>query len=267
MKRKKQKLGRRKTRLVCISGVVGGVLACVLYFGRAHVPRGLIETWSLISLSQKCGLCLNDVVVFGRSRSASEDVLAAVASKKGDSILSCDVRNIRSRLMCLTWIADATVRRSICGELYIYITEREPIAVYNNGTRLFLVDRCGTLIDADIDPCFRGLPVLHGKNAEKFAFKILEKVQPYKSVRANIAAMSLVKERRWNLTLVNGIKVKLPAQNIEQALQTLSRLVDGGHISSGDIISVDLRSDRQVFLQLSGAGKAYHLKLQKSKSV
>ncbi|MDR1207969.1 MAG: FtsQ-type POTRA domain-containing protein [Holosporales bacterium] len=269
MKRKKlKKTGRRKTLIVWItSGAIGGLLACFLFFGSAYLPRDFVDACSFASLTKKCSLCLNDVVVFGRYRSTSEDVLAAVAIKKGESIFSCDIRSIRSRLMYLTWVADATVRRSICGELYIYLTEREPIAVYHNGTRLFLVDRLGTLIDAEIDPCFRGLPVLYGKNAEKFAFEILEKIQPYKSVRVNIATMSLIKERRWNLKLVNGVIVKLPAQNIAQALNMLSKLVNGGHISSGDIVSVDLRSDRRIFLQLSDAGKAYRLKLQKSKSV
>lgn len=268
MKRKKQKSTKRTPLVVCVvSGLFGALIACALYFGSAYVPGASINIWSIDSIARKCGLCLNDVIVFGRCRSDVDAVLAAISRPKGESIFSCDVKGIRDRLMNLTWVADVSVRRSICGELYIHLTEREPIAVYDSGSKLFLVDRHGTLIDTAIDPCFRGLPVLYGHRAEQFAVELLEKLQQYKSVRANTTAMSLIKGRRWDLKLVNRVKIKLPAQNVDKALQTLERLIDEGHISSGDIVSVDLRSDKRFFLQLSDAGRAYYLKRRKSKSV
>lgn len=207
---------------------------------------------------------LKDIVVYGRCRSTPEEVLAATGIKADQSIFLCDIKDIRSRVMKLTWVADATVRRSICGELYVHITEREPIAVYNDGAKFFLVDKTGVLIDTKIDPCFRNLPVLYGKNAENAAVEMLKKLQSYKSVRSNISAMSFIWERRWDLRLNNGILVKLPAENVDIALKMLTKFIDHGQTSSGDILTIDLRSSGRAFLQLSPAGKAYYNKRSKA---
>ena len=59
--------------------------------------------------------------------------------------------------------------------------------------------------------------------------------------------------RRWNLRLKNGIDVRLPDTNIEQALDTLARVDREKGLLTRDIASVDLRLPDRVTVKLSDA--------------
>ena len=63
----------------------------------------------------------------------------------------------------------------------------------------------------------------------------------------------LVAERRWNLRLKNGIDVRLPDTNIEQALETLARFDREKNLLSRDIVAVDLRLPDRLTVRLSEA--------------
>ncbi|MDR0625130.1 MAG: cell division protein FtsQ/DivIB [Holosporales bacterium] len=121
----------------------------------------------------------------------------------------------------------------------------------------FLVDEDGELINSEILPCFRGLPVLSGQNAAKNASAILEKFKLFPNVRAELTAMAFIQERRWNIKLNNSVEVKLPEQDVEEALKVLSVLMRHGQLSSGDIVYIDLRIPGKVVLGLSKTGKNF----------
>ena len=63
----------------------------------------------------------------------------------------------------------------------------------------------------------------------------------------------MVAERRWNLRLKNGIDVRLPGSNIEQALETLARFDREKNLTSRDIVAIDLRLPDRVTVRLSEA--------------
>jgi cell division protein FtsQ len=218
-------------------------------------------------LAARCGLVLKDVIVFGRSRTSSDDVLAAVGVRAGQPILACNLSEIQQRLAALVWVKEASVRRFVCGEIHVYITEREPIAIYHDKQKFYLVDTDGVLMDTKIEPYFRGLPILSGTNAEKHAGKMLQILSIYPIVRSNISAMQFVQERRWNLKLSNGVEVKLPSQNVEISLKILDKLIADGQASSGDIRMIDLRLHSRVFFKYSDAAKSYLDKMKNAKKI
>ena len=76
-----------------------------------------------------------------------------------------------------------------------------------------------------------------------------EFVDPEPRLRASI----LVAERRWNLRLTNGIDVRLPETNIENALDRLVALDRDKKLLSRDITVVDLRLPDRVSVRLSDA--------------
>ncbi|WP_198647589.1 cell division protein FtsQ/DivIB, partial [Agrobacterium pusense] len=62
--------------------------------------------------------------------------------------------------------------------------------------------------------------------------------------------------RRWDLHLDNGIVVKLPEENLPQALQLLARLDLEEKVLSRDVAAVDLRlSDRTTIQLTEGAAE------------
>ena len=79
----------------------------------------------------------------------------------------------------------------------------------------------------------------------------------YPDIRSQLRASVLVAERRWNLRLNNGIDVRLPEGDVEQALERLVELDREKKLLSRDIVAVDLRLPDRVTraaVRRSGAG-------------
>jgi cell division protein FtsQ len=68
-------------------------------------------------------------------------------------------------------------------------------------------------------------------------------------VRASI----LVAERRWNLRLRNGMDVRLPEFDVDQAVEELLTLERDKKLFARDITAVDMRLPDRVTVRLSDA--------------
>ena len=64
-----------------------------------------------------------------------------------------------------------------------------------------------------------------------------------------VKSATWIGQRRWDLTLQNGVVVKLPAQNTQLALTQLMKLVERDHIFDKDLEIVDLRLPGQAILR------------------
>lgn len=225
-----------------------------------------VQRWVTIGL-QEFGFRLGEVTVFGRSRTTQTEVLKALNVKQGDFLLGLNLPEMRTRLLDLPWIKEASLHRALSGGLYVYLVEREPIAVYHDAgkKKFFLVDSGGGLVDQPIQPCFRGLPVISGEKAFTTVGPMLQLLREFPALRSNLSALVWIHERRWNIRLSNNLKIKLPESNLRPALEILETLVKAGKTSSGDVQQIDLRLADRIVLKLTPGGKAYFETLRKAK--
>jgi cell division protein FtsQ len=101
------------------------------------------------------------------------------------------------------------------------------------------------------------LPLLVGKGAERTGHDFLAVVDRYPDIRGMLRASVLIAERRWNLRLNNGVDVRLPETDVEQALDRLVTLDREKKLLSRDIAGIDLRLPDRVTVRLSdGAAQA-----------
>jgi cell division protein FtsQ len=78
----------------------------------------------------------------------------------------------------------------------------------------------------------------------------------------------LVAQRRWNLSLDNGVVVRLPEEGADKALASLSALEASDGVIEKDILAIDLRLPDRVAFRLgaeAAAGRAEMLAKQKKK--
>jgi len=71
-----------------------------------------------------------------------------------------------------------------------------------------------------------------------------------RSARGDKAAI-FVGERRWNLRLKDGLDIRLPENDVGNALAALSRLDKEDRLFSRDIVAVDMRLPDRLTVQLS----------------
>jgi cell division protein FtsQ len=98
---------------------------------------------------------------------------------------------------------------------------------------------------------FVSLPLVVGKGADSRARDFLALLGRYPQVRAVTKAAVLVGERRWNLRLNDGLDVRLPENDVGNALATLSKLDQEDHLFSRDITAIDMRLPDRLTVRLS----------------
>jgi cell division protein FtsQ len=198
------------------------------------------------------GFSIDDVTVVGRSHADSQQLLSALAVKRGDPIFGFDTEAARARLERVDWVKSATVTRLLPDAIRIDIVERKPFAIWQRGGALSVVDARGHPITDENDQNYGNLPLIVGFGGAREAEDILglmANVQP--QLLSRIRAFVRVGNRRWNLRLENGVDVKLPEVGVEKALADIVSLDANYKIFSRDIESVDLRLPDRVTIALT----------------
>ncbi|WP_029009578.1 cell division protein FtsQ/DivIB [Azospirillum halopraeferens] len=213
-----------------------------------------------VALSAEAGFALADVVVDGREETEPEAILRALGINRGDPILNIDLVAAKERLEALPWVAAASVERRLPDILFIRLTERHPMAIWQHDRRLTVIDRDGRPLADAVEMASRGntrietLPHVVGANAPDRVPGLLAALEKVPTLHRRVAAATRVSDRRWDLTLNNGVLVKLPEEDMEGALHHLAEMDAQNGVLDRDIVAVDMRvPDRVVLLTPTAA--------------
>ena len=181
------------------------------------------------------------------------------------SLLFFDVEAARDRLKTNPWIADATVLKLYPDRLQIGVKEREAFALWQQAGRVSVIAGDGTVLEPYVNPRLIRLPLVVGLGAAAAAKEFLALLDRTPELRDQVRASVLISERRWNLRLRNGLDVRLPETDVEQALTTLVALDKDKKLLSRDIVALDLRLPDRVTVRLSEAAAALRAEALKEK--
>jgi cell division protein FtsQ len=197
------------------------------------------------------GFNITDLSVTGQNQLTKEEVLAAARVTGRSSLLFLDADATRERLKANSWIADATVRKLLPGQLQIEIKEREPFALWQKDRRVSVIANDGTVLEGFVAPQLLMLPLVVGRGAETRAKDFLALLDRFAGIRDQVRASILVGERRWNLRLKNGLDVRLPETEVAGALEHLAKLDREAKLLTRDITLIDMRLADRVTVRLS----------------
>jgi cell division protein FtsQ len=197
------------------------------------------------------GFNIADLRVTGQNQLTKEEVLAAARVTGRSSLLFLDADATRERLKANSWIADATVRKLLPGQLQIEIKEREPFALWQKDRRVSVIADDGTVLEGFVAPQLLTLPLVVGRGAETRAKHFLALLDRFPALRDQVRASILVGERRWNLRLKSGLDVRLPEIEVASALEHLMTLDREAKLLTRDIVLVDMRLSDRVTVRLS----------------
>jgi cell division protein FtsQ len=203
------------------------------------------------ALANSAGFRITSVAINGRKQLTQDEVLAIGGVNGRSSLLFLDAASVREKLKADAWISEATVLKLYPGQLRIDITERVPFALWQHDGRLFVISQDGAVLQNYVADPFLKLPLVVGKGAATRAKDFLALLALYPQVNAVTKAATLVGERRWNLRLNDGLDVRLPENDVGNALATLSKLDKDEHLFAKDIVAIDLRLPDRLVVQLS----------------
>ncbi len=209
------------------------------------------------ALANSAGFRITTVGINGRKQLSQDEVLAIGGVNGRSSLLFLDADTVRAKLKANPWIADATILKLYPGRLQIDIVERTAFALWQQNGRLSVIASDGAVLEPYVSRRFLNLPLVVGKGADTRAQDFLALLDRYPQVRSVTKAAIFVGERRWNLRTRDGLDIRLPENDVGNALTALSKLDKDEHLFSRDIVAVDMRLPDRLIVQLSEeAGKA-----------
>jgi len=217
------------------------------------------------ALANSAGFRITTVAINGRKQLSQDEVLAIGGVNGRSSLLFLDAAAVRDQLKANPWIADATVIKYYPGALQIDIVERSAFALWQQNGKLSVIAEDGAVLEPYLTRRFVSLPLVVGKGAETHARDFLALLARYPQVSAVTWAAIYVGERRWNLRTRDGLDIRLPENDVGNALATLSRLDTEDHLFSRDIVAIDMRLSDRLTVQLSDdAAKAREDQIKKT---
>lgn len=204
---------------------------------------------SALAVSAWLGLSVQDILLEGRTSTPREQVVAAVGAKRGDPMIALDIAAMRTRLEAVPWIKSAVVERRYPDTLHVRIVERVPLALWQRGGRLMLVDSEGVVLDEENLGRYRDLLMVIGDDAPRAVPGLLAVLRTEPALAKKVVAATLVGTRRWNLRLDNGVDVRLPADNADAAWTRLAALDRQHKLLGRDVTTIDLRLPDRLILK------------------
>jgi cell division protein FtsQ len=234
--------------LLLSGGVYGGAQLSSSPLAQSAL-QSVVDT--MVEATGLLGFTVSDVTVEGRETTDGETILAALAARPGTPILAVSPKRAKQQLESLPWVRTAVIERRLPGTLYVRLVERKPLALWQHGGKIALIDRVGAVIPVDRLDRFAKLPMVVGEGAASHAAELLDMLANEPDLAARVTAAIRVGDRRWNLRIDNAIDVLLPADEPARAWAQLAHLDRSSALLQRDVQTIDIRLPDRVVLRVS----------------
>jgi cell division protein FtsQ len=223
--------------------MLSAAYACVLGGQAARVFDSAQREASAMLVA--AGFGIRDAVIEGAENLSREQIEWALFEGDAQTMFGFDARLARQRLAELGWVQNAEVWRFWPSTIVVHIEERKALARWRIGGREVLIDSSGEPL-GPVTSSFDALPVVAGIGANTEAATLMHMLDTA-GMAHQVSAAERVASRRWDLLLVSGMRVKLPANLSDSTLELVSAVL----AKLGDDrqpISVDFRIPGRIAL-------------------
>src|SRR5215831_8723253 len=234
--------------LLLSSGIYGGTQLSGPQAAQSALLK-VVDT--MVEATGRLGLTVSDITVEGRETTERETILAALAARPGTPIFAVSPKHAKQQLENLPWVRIAVIERRLPGTLYVRLVERKPLALWQQGGQIALIDREGAVIPVARLDRFTKLPMVVGEGAASHAAELLDMLASEPDLGARVTAAIRVGNRRWNLRIDNAIDVLLPADDTAEAWAQLARLDRSSALVQRDVQTIDIRLPDRLVLRVN----------------
>jgi cell division protein FtsQ len=232
---------------------LAGIGTCFLFILFFWYNGTLTRTWNSFALffshkTSSYGLTLKNTLIKGRALTTLKEIFDSLKISPNDPMINLDLDSSYRALKQLPWVKDVVIERRWPDTLYITLTERKPLALWQHNQKIHLIDQDGSEIPSQPIETHRNLPLVIGEGAPQFTQQLLDALNQTPALKKLVTAAIRVGNRRWNLKLQNNLTILLPEDNLVQSLASLERLEREMHVFEKAKTTIDLRVPKKMVL-------------------
>jgi cell division protein FtsQ len=237
------------------------VLSGALYDGARYVRNGFDRT------AAAHGYAVENILIEGRvnmDRAALKDLIGV---QKGDPIFAFDPSDAQDVLSRTGWVKKARVERRLPDTIYVGLTERKPLALWQQKGKLRLIDDDGVTITDENLGTFADLMILVGEDVPDEARTFLDWVYGEPEIANRAESAVRVGGRRWDLYLRSPsgkIVVKLPEGDAAPSFRRLAAAQAREGLMDKAISEIDLREPDRITVRTRDVGESAMQKIKAS---
>ena len=240
----------RKLMLRLAAAGIAVVAIVGVYEARDMVVTGAMNLYGLAQGEfARAGFGIDKINISGQSLTSESTILTALGLQAMTNTVSFDADAALARIEAIPSVKSAAIRKKYPGELIVTIEEKLPMARWRMGDATYLVDEFGNAVAPD-DGSFRELPLVVGEGAADDAIVMVRTLERYPQITRDLAALSRIGDRRWDLIFYSGLRVQLPENGVAQALQQLDMYQSTDQLLDRDVSVIDMRVPGMVSLKL-----------------
>jgi cell division protein FtsQ len=242
----------RQTLSKALSLGVAGLALAAVWTGAQFLGLPAMAGAEFAQMAARAGFQVAKVEVQGVKRMDEMPVYSLALDEMNRSILSVDLHELRKRVMTLGWVADARVTRRLPDTLVVDIVEREPVAVWQHGGKLSLIDVDGVALESVDGRSMPDLPLVVGPSANKETRALQTLMGAAPALKPLLAGATWVGNRRWDLRFQSGETLALPEgpSTAAAALMKFAQLDGVNRLLGRGIVRFDMRDPERFVLRL-----------------
>lgn len=214
------------------------------------------------------GFAVANLLIDGRAFVARDDLKSILDVRRGQSVFEPDLALMQEKLEKLSWVKAATVERHLPDTIYVHLEERRPLALWQRKSQLSVVDADGEVLTQNHLSRFRPLLIIVGEDAPKHARDLVAILGAEPEFGQRVESAKWIGGRRWDIYLKNGVEIRLPEEDMGQAIRRLAEAQREAQLMDRDVSAIDLRDPLRIIVQTApGQAEDYQASFSTQKKI
>lgn len=196
------------------------------------------------------GMVLNHIHIEGQIETSEAEIRKTLAMEQGEALISLNPAEVKKKLEKLPWVYEALVERRFPDTIHVTITEKLPMALWQQDGVIHLIDHEGKVIEGASVKKYTKLPLLVGDFAPHAAPAFFDFISSEETLHNQIASAVWIGNRRWDVHLKNNVVIKLPEKNPEIAWAQLALIQQEHHLLDRDVAMLDFRLSDRIIVKM-----------------
>ena len=186
-------------------------------------------------LSNKYNYVLKEVEIEGLKNVPKKEINIYFLEYYDKSIFLLPLREISKKIKENHWIKSVIIKSNFKNKVHINLVELEPVAVYFNGKNYLLIDELGQAIDFANEYDVEQYIIVFGEHSKENVKNLIEVIPS--DLKIELQKAEYINNRRWNIYLIDNLKIKLPEIEYKKAMEDFIDIYD--NLSLSDISKID----------------------------